>query len=53
MANKFEIEGYHGTFKENINNILEEGYTSNKRDDHWLNGLLPEGMGEIMESKFQ
>lgn len=37
MANTtIEIEAYHGTFKDNVNNILEKGYTFNRRDDHWL-----------------
>ncbi len=36
MTNTFKITGYHGTFKDNVNNILSEGYTPKMRDNHWL-----------------
>lgn len=36
MKNQFEIEGYHGTFKDNVHKIIEEGYTFSRRENHWL-----------------
>lgn len=31
-----KIEGFHGTALENVTNIIENGFLSQKRDDHWL-----------------
>lgn len=33
---KISIIGYHGTEINYVNRILQDGFTSNQRDDHWL-----------------
>lgn len=36
MDEKIKIIGYHGTFSENVCTIIEEGYETEYRDNHWL-----------------